>query len=168
MNGWQQCTELESHTILIHVFFTLKFNPSKNPKDWPGIREPIPSITYTTLNIYREPEAAALESDLSRAFLKAFRTLVHPGAYLYAMEWPMKFYRVSPHEMPDDDDEWPISVSPRNPLCYFFLSRDFSVGLFRDSWEGTICVFGTPLIAALKDHPPRILQPPIRVNSIAV
>ena len=134
------------------------------PRHWPGIREPTPSVTYYIGWYYGHPEAEALESELDAAVIDAFRRCVPPGGRLYALDWMHPSYSADPHAI--SAAELRVPVLP-NGDYYLYLAPDLSFGTFGHPWEQTICVFGAPLLAATESNRPRLLTRAVRSHVAA-
>jgi len=142
------------------------FQPSVHEEDWPGIREPDPSETYSISHVYDGEDElyAKLNRELQDWGLRAFRTLLHgETAWLFALDWQHACYRFRPH-IPfavDEFGEWPIPLLP-NGDYYIFLHSEFAWGVFGHPWEQTICVFGKELLALVEQGRPTLLSQRIR------
>jgi len=109
------------------------FNPSIHPKDWPSIKEPNPSITFS---IEADVE---FEDILTEAFLQLSKS----KKISYILDWYHQYYYVSDEQKEFslyDDGDYIIN-----------LSQDFSQGTFGHPWEQTLCVFGKELVDLTKD-----------------
>lgn len=113
------------------------FFPSVDPKMWPGIDEPSPSITLSlTEHADREwPD----EQVFIGFFQKAFNLLNGQARIRYILDWSHKCHyapKVFPNRFwvyPDGD----------YAIC---LSEDMQNGTFGHPWEKTICIFGEELL----------------------
>lgn len=164
--AWKELTDGESRAVWDRFYAEFNFRPSVYPKDWPGIREPAPSITYSISVIYKAlSRPKALERDLNAKTLAALRRCVGPEQSLYVLDWQHICYTFYPHEFSDADElkAWKVPVLP-NGDYYIFLAGDFRFGLFGHPWEQTICVFGQVLLDAFALDMPLIFTEIVREN----
>jgi hypothetical protein len=133
-----------------------KFNPSVEPKNWPGIIEPSPSFTISLTESedgdYPESEA------ITNYFRNIFNELEGSSKIRYILDWchtcyyaPDKFEK-APWVYPDGD----------YAIC---LNESMSCGTFGHPWEKTICIFGEPLIELTRHSFPSKLSRVIRENT---
>jgi hypothetical protein len=165
MDGaWEILTEAEMDTAWDRFYAEFNFRPSVHPQDWPGIKEPTPSTTYSISSFYRAmSNPRVLENDLNVKTLEALQKCVEPERRLYALDWQHNCYWLYPHRTFDAhrSGAWKVPVLP-NGDYYIFLAEDFSFGLFGHPWEQTICVFGQVLLDALAQDMPLLFAKPIR------
>ncbi len=149
----------------------IRFRPSTNPQDWPGINEPFPSATYAIGHIYSLgiDQVTTLENDLNQKTLKALQKCTHSSERLYVLDWQHPCYWLYPHREFDSEklEAWAIPVFP-NGDYYIFLAEDFRFGIFGHPWEMTICVYGEPLLNAFSQHQPLLFTQTIRKNGQVV
>ena len=166
MRAWEVLDEATYTRVWDRFEAAFAFRPSVEPAEWPGVREPTPSVTYAIGHIYGEPEAraTALEADLEAALLAAFRALSPASgsdAFVYALDWQHPAYRFHVHSSQAAAEEWRVPALP-NGDYYIFLAPDFRWGVFGHPWEQTMCVFGAELLAALAHRAPRLFGQPVR------
>ncbi len=142
------------------------FRPSVKRKDWPGIKEPVPSVTYSISSIYSYPDSGVtytrLEKDLNQKTLAAFRRCVRPGEMIYALDWQHQCYFFDPHKQVSEDTHlWKVPVLP-NGDYYIFLAQDFRFGIFGHPWEQTMCIFGSELLKAFESNEPQLFNRAVR------
>jgi hypothetical protein len=160
MDAWVELAHSEYNRVWDRFYRDFEFRPSIYPEDFPGIREPVPSVTYALPRVdgeIRLPTPGDTD-DLHAAMLAAFRTCTPSGGRIYALDWQHTSYYLAPRAA---FEEWLIPILPDGDY-YIFLAQDFSWGMFGHPWEWTICAFGTPLFAALKQRWPRLFDTPIR------
>ncbi len=172
MQGWDLLDDAELRRVWDRFYDDFAFRPSVYPKDFPGIREPHPSITWAL----RRPWDGDGEVDLHTVFLAAFRACTPPDGFLYALDWQHPCYRFQPHDFrpqvsfQEDEygrpvlsngDYWPVPVLP-NGDYYIFLVHDFTWGVFGHPWEWTMCVFGETLLTAITQHLPQMFATIVR------
>jgi hypothetical protein len=75
MTAWQPLTSSEYDDVWNRFEGAFWFTPSMHPEDWPGFREPTPSITYDISQVYGGGAAnyVRLVSDLLPKTIGAFR-----------------------------------------------------------------------------------------------
>jgi hypothetical protein len=140
--AWTPLTSEEYDAVWDRFYREFSFHPSVNPEDFPGIREPVPSITWT---LHPSPWTVEDEDELHHRFLAAFKACTTAEEVLYALDWQHTCYWFCPHV---PFEEWVVPVLP-NGDYYIFLSHDFSWGVFGHPWEWTLCGFGKPFLEAL-------------------
>ncbi len=164
---WIKLTNSQTDDAWSEFYDKYKFRPSVDPREFPGIEEPVPSVTYSySRNQKADEESSFLfEQDLTRRVLVAFREIVAPGDSLLALDWQHQCYSVDPHAIEPSElaANWLIPVLPDGDYS-IFLTKHFDVGIFGHPWEETICVFGQPLIAALELLHPLSFTDVIRKN----
>lgn len=142
-----------------------QFRASIKAADWPGIVEPIPSVTYSVQNAFGSGSNEIFYSlfyETNEKFRKAFRACTRQNEKIYALDWHHEAFWFYPHgEMESNTasvadeyerrnfDAWKIPVFPDGDY-YIFLAEDFRFGTFGHPWEQTICVFGQQLIDAIE------------------
>jgi len=165
MDGaWEILTETEMDTAWDRFYAEFNFRPSGHPQDWPSIKEPTPSATYSISSFYGAmSNPRVLEKDLNVKTLEALRICVEPERRLYALDWQHNCYWLYPHRRFDAHRSraWKVPVLP-NGDYYIFIAEDFSFGLFGHPWEQTICVFGQALLNALAQNMPLHFAKPVR------
>jgi hypothetical protein len=143
----------------------LHFRPGMEPPDWPGIREPEPSLTWDISGAYvlDDDRCANALVDLRLCTLQALRACTRPGEELYAAAWQHACYAVNPHGGPGAVDVscWPVPVFP-DGVYTLFLAADGRFGLFGHPWEMTVCVFGRELLDAYAEDPPWLFRKLVR------
>ncbi|MDP9033180.1 MAG: DUF2716 domain-containing protein [Myxococcota bacterium] len=152
-------TDTEERAVWERFRREFAFRPSVRAEDWPGIREPAPSITYAIPERYNEDDL----ENLDRHVLRAFRACTGPEERLYALDWQHACFWLRPHaKLPDDGTRvWSIPVLPTGDYA-IFLAESFRFGIFGHPWERTWCVFGAELLAAFEDETPRLFSSVMR------
>jgi hypothetical protein len=161
---WTKLDEKAYTSIWDRFELTFDFHPSIEPRYWPGIQEPTPSVTYDIGWIYGNPEAETLEAELDEKVIDALRRCVPPSGRVYVLDWQHDCYVVDPHAVSAADLRVPVLP---NGDYYLYLAPDVSFGTFGHPWEQTICVFGAPLLAAMDSNRPRLLSRPVRSRAPA-
>jgi hypothetical protein len=165
--AWEPLVKSEENTVWDLFYEQFHFKPSVKAQDWPGIKEPTPSVTYDISHVFPELAAAtAKESDLNMEVLTLFRQSVLPGERLYALDWQHPCYWFNPYGQFEFSEvyEGMIPVFPDGDYS-IFLADDFRFGTFGHPWEQTICVFGETLLKLIERDRPRMLGRVIRRNA---
>jgi hypothetical protein len=167
-DAWARLGEAETNQVWDRFSSAFAFRASATAEDWPGIREPVPSITWdlarTRPGLLSKHWRFAVEpADLHTLVLAAFRDCTGDGQWSYALDWQHPAYRFWPHRLTewDRDDAWEVPVFPDGDY-YAFMAPDFSFGTFGHPWEASFCVFGAKLLGALETHNRGILNTVIR------
>lgn len=148
-DGWRGLTSSED--LAYWVAFTGKFGelrPGIDPKSWPAIVEPVPSVTFDLDT--SGPATWATQMDAVNAeALRCFVTEFKDGSDWIVLNWRHPGYSldVGVHALAPDA-EWRVPVHPDGDY-YCFARPDFSEGTFGHPWERTLCVFGPRLVASL-------------------
>lgn len=167
-NAWQELKGAEESRVWDRFEREFLFNPSVHAANWPGIREPQPSETYSISGVYAGDEShyTKLNADLQRWGLIAFQELLPSESdWLHALDWQHPCYRFYPHipfEL-DEFGEWTVPILP-NGDYYIFLAQELSWGIFGHPWEQTMCLFGAPMLATLEKNRPQLLTKLVRRN----
>jgi hypothetical protein len=137
------------------------FRAGTEPLDWPGIREPVPSITYQITEIWQGDITRfnALTDDLCSSILAAFREIVPVGQRVTAWDPYHQLYEWDPHQFgkPLPRANWPILPLPNSEYT-IFLDASWQNGLFGHPWEQTLCVIGDSFVGALAHSPVKLLH----------
>jgi hypothetical protein len=97
----------------------------------------------------------AIEAEFTLKLLDAFRRLVPKGKSLLVVgHWQLQWYEFDPHGGVSaiTRDEWARPILTDE--AFHFVARDLSYGTHHD-WRGEITIFGSELLAALEQDPPR-------------
>lgn len=143
----------------------LSFKP--HTKEFPGINEPSPSITYRVSSIW-ETDAEnhrRILADFHACAYKAFRCCVQEGQWLFATDvyhYDHWFYPRSAFEW-SNPDAWKTPLFPNGEYS-IFVPKSCYFGLFGHPWEQTICIFGSPLVSAFELYKPELFRHIIRKN----
>jgi hypothetical protein len=168
--AWEELTSAEMDLVWDRSYAEFKFHPSIHPKDWPGILEPNPSVTYSISSFYGISTAIAtdMQKDLSVETLEALRKCVRgTRERVYALDWNHTCYWFYPNAIfrAKETDAWKVPILP-NGDYYIFLAEDFRFGIFGHPWEQTICIFGQELLDAFATAPPKTLTHIVRKNGV--
>lgn len=162
---WQELDKSEYDSVWDRFYAQFEFNPSVKSEDWPGIEEPVPSVTYSIADVYESDgdRHRMLTENLNKWALQIFRELLTKDEWLYALEWQSTGYHFFPHRRFERNQygEWPIPVVP-NGDYYNFLECNFEWGIIGHPWEQTMCLFGERLLAAVASTKPALFRIPVR------
>jgi Protein of unknown function (DUF2716) len=155
----------DAETELLDAFSVrFSFRPSIDPRQWPSIKEPEPSVTLDLSPTW----ADGMARDPDELILNVLTAAFPAGEPLAAINynhsawwfWPHQFstvVRESPYsELPTREimikpdvfvaaDSWPVHPFPNGDYS-IILSPDLTSGTFGHPWEQTLCVFGDRLI----------------------
>lgn len=160
-SAWKKLSDNEDDKIWSAVYNRLGFKPSVYAKDFPGFKEPVPSITYSFAEIWGD-EFEALSADLHNKAHEIFRRVTPAGEFLYALDWQHQCYRHFPDQMEtSEENAWEIPALP-NGDYYIFLEKSLKFGWLGHPWEQSICIFGEPMLSELKRFRPKVFRNPIR------
>ncbi len=159
MNNWIYLSEAEEDEIWNKFRKEFEFRPSVHEIDFPGIKEPIPSVTYDVSYVFSSVDREALVTDLQKKLLKAFQRVTKQGELVYAMDWQHQCYKFDPKAKICQD--WEIPALPDGDY-YIFLTKDLMYGQFGHPWEESICVFGKEFLNVLSADLPRMFTKVIR------
>jgi hypothetical protein len=141
----------------------LSFAP--DPKQFPGIAEPAPSVTWPLGSAFDTVESFdSLEESLTDIFRRHLPAVV-PAEDLYWLDWHHVGYRFDPQRVGGaGQPEWPGAAYP-NGDYYLYVTADLRLGTFGHPSEHTLCVFGADLLAATEAELTDLLGPPLRKSS---
>lgn len=161
MTAWVELNEAEHNAIWDRFEDVFDFRPSVSAKSWPGIKEPVPSRTYSITDMWDREH----EEKVAARFIAAFRGCLTKTERLYVLDWQHPCYSLDPRQLPTSTEPglWPIPIIPNGDYS-IFLAPDFRFGTFGHPWEETLCIFGRSLLDALARDIPTILTRPVRVD----
>jgi len=140
-----------------------EFRPSTHERDFPGIDEPTPSITY------RLKEFGSMDPDLANAWaLDVMKACQPQGTKIIALDWQHFCWWLDVH-LPDAIEDWErrIPLLPNGDYS-IFLSRELNSGMFGHPWERSLCIFGGPFLEAIRRNPPGFVEGILRENGRAL
>ncbi|MFJ9546849.1 DUF2716 domain-containing protein [Streptomyces erythrochromogenes] len=121
---------------------------------YPGFAAPAPCATWRL--------RSTLTDELDLIVRPALVASTRPGGRLVWLDWQHTGYTFDPHRVGSPGaPDWPGEVYP-NGDYYLFLHPDLEFGTFGHPWEGTLTVFGTPLLAAVEAELTALLGEPLR------
>ena len=147
--AWIELTDAEEEHLWDRFHREFAFRPSVRPEDWPGIREPVSSITYAVPDSYTDEDL----DDLHRQVLGAFRACTRPEERLYALDWQHLLLLVPAARQPGSPRRATMRLGLRfcraatsGASCVLpdgdysiFLAEDFRFGIFGHLCERTWC-----------------------------
>lgn len=154
--GWTPLSDAE--VVSIWESFTEKytFRRGVDQKSWPGINEPVNSVTWDVsllLRLYDEDQSGlqAVEESLHRTLITSLKKQLKPGDRVFALDFNHQCYtfetdNISMHDL----NSWPITVLPAGDY-HVFLSSDLGFGIFGHPWEKSLCIFGDNFHQSFKD-----------------
>ena len=164
---WRQLSRSEADPIWDRFYTQFSFRPSVKAEDWPGIVEPVPSITWNISEAWNDPDPNLTESnaETNSSILQALRAATSQTDKVFALDWQHPCFEFALHssEAAVEPASWPIPVIPNGDYS-IFLSADFRLGLFGHPWEATVCVFGESLLTGVRASTPPLFSPVVRCN----
>lgn len=171
---WRELETPEKRALWDRFYLHFGFRPSIRPEDWPGIAEPEPSMTWSIQIALADPDPLMVETHraFNGALLDALRGFVPLQAPVLALEWQHTCYEFFPHQHHGAVDvngsgpnpsPWQLPILPDGEYS-IFVPHDFSWGTFGHPWEGTLCVWGEPLLARLSPFLDKRLETVVRRN----
>lgn len=165
----------ESDRIWDRFDAVFDFRPSMS--EFPGIREPMPSVTWSLEALAEDPRWRK-RTQLTDIVLDGLVASTLAGESVYVLDWQHTCYVVRP-EMPPTDMFLPHALErrtregwPRSPFpdgdYYIFLSEDLSFGSFGHPWERSLCVFGAPLLEKVTGALDELLRDVLRRDGVPV
>ncbi|MFG3343592.1 DUF2716 domain-containing protein [Streptomyces sp. NPDC048018] len=138
------------------------FRPST--RAFPGIDEPVPSVTWSLDVLYRPDRTVDDDRlDSCEAVVRgALRDLTRPGDLLSFLDWQHTGYAFDPHRVGGPGmPPWPGDAYPDGDY-YLNVHPDLRFGTFGHPWEHTLCVWGEDLLAAVEGQLGTLLGVPLR------
>jgi len=162
MSAWTVIPEQECLSIWKEFEARLDFAPSV--AQFPGIREPTPSETFSTIAVWDSPEAAQrLTIDIDDVALRVISSFTSTKGRVIALDWQHECYYFTPSLY---DGAWEVPSLPDGDYA-IFLSEDLQDGWFGHPWEPSICVFGERATASLAEGLPILFSRRIRRNGVS-
>ncbi|GAA1186042.1 hypothetical protein F4556_007181 [Kitasatospora gansuensis] len=156
--------------------FDAKFDFRASMHDFPGITEPVPSITWSLDALNDDPGDRKLDH-LVDLVQDGLAKCSNPGESLWILDWQHTCYRLRPDLPPTDmflprvlegrsREGWPRSPYPDGDY-YIFLADDLRFGTFGHPWEHSLCVFGSELLDAITEDVDQVLQRVLRRDGLS-
>lgn len=166
--SWKELSSAQSDATWDRFIAKFAFRPSTTV--WPGIREPLESVTYQIGGAYGAPDRyARITLDLSHKLVAALQRCVADGDVVHVLDWQHRSYEFDPH-VPfsfESANDWPIPALP-NGDYYLFLDPELRFGTFGHPWEQSLCIFGQTLVDAIGADLRLLFGRPIRVGGMVV
>ena len=157
MSAWSVIPEHECDLIWDRFYASFSFRPSVST--FPGIMEPVPSVTYSIAAAFASPgDPDHITDDLDDVALRVFSGIAGPSGRVITLDWQHECYYFEPYR---HDGRWVIPTFPDGDY-YIFVSEDMADGWFGHPWEQTICVFGHRAISSLELGLPKLFSSPVR------
>ncbi|CAL9330257.1 DUF2716 domain-containing protein [Streptomyces sp. enrichment culture] len=161
--------EAEYRSVWDRFYTEFAFSPSVNPAEWPAVKEPVDSVTWSLASLDEDPNyrrldrfVAVVEQGLTAVVEQGLTACVEPQARLFALDWQHISYSFAPHRVGGQGQApWPLSPYPDGDY-YIYLSEDFRLGSFGHPWESSVCLFGQELLDTVATEIDDILGPPMR------
>jgi hypothetical protein len=145
---------------------------------FPAIKEPVPSVTYWITN-YNDDSYEYLQKSLSRYF----QHLIPEGEWIYVIDWRYPVdkeydegqdisYKFYPHLSGDcpvnllSEGYWGNNYRGEN--FYIFTERNFEFGVFGNTQEQTMCVFGESLLNEVEKEKAILFDRVLRRNGLEI
>ena len=150
MSNWNILSEAEYNRAWDYIFDELKFNPSPYvAKKFDNL--PSPNIWFDTASIF---DGFFIQSDFDELYFVALNLLkqISKSKNIIALDWQHECFSFNPY-LPFDrfeNDTWGIPFLPDGDST-FFLTNDFSNGVFGDGINLQICFWGKELLDAFKE-----------------
>ncbi|SDJ08406.1 Protein of unknown function [Frankineae bacterium MT45] len=147
--AWTDIDEQDCKALWARFDQRFSFRAGVDPKLWPAIREPSPSVTFD-LSVLRDgAQRGAAYDAINAEALRAFVWALPDCDEVIALDWQHPAYRFNPaNQALTWGAEWKIPVYPDGDYSAF-LTEDYSEGTFGHPWEQTICVMGERLVDSL-------------------
>jgi hypothetical protein len=148
-DAWIELTDDEYHSVWSQFDQQFHFRASTTPDGWPGIREPVASVTFDLSAIADGPRRGAAYDAVNAEALRAFVWALPEVDRWIALDWqhPAYWFHPAPFALTWKPD-WSVPVYPDGDY-FSFLVPEMTAGTFGHPWEKTLCVFGDPLVSTL-------------------
>ncbi|MEV7558575.1 DUF2716 domain-containing protein [Streptomyces sp. NPDC089795] len=141
--------------------FYADFDFAPSMRHRPAITEPSPSAVWDLHSHHRlVPD---LPAELDAIVRRGLLTATEPGEFVYWLDWQHDGYRYDPRR---------VGIPGRPPVpglgtypdgdYYLHLTDDMRLGTFGHPWEGTLTVWGAPLLSAVEADLTDLLGDPVR------
>ncbi|MFO0881260.1 MAG: DUF2716 domain-containing protein [Gemmataceae bacterium] len=156
--GWTPIADAENEELWATFTTRFSFRRSVSRSEGPAIKEPAPFVTWSVSGVR---ELYAMDAQQFRAIewrsreqlLQALVGLGNLVGRMYALDLNHAGHSFDPNVVAHRSvDKWPVPLIPIHNYS-LFVDPTFSVGLFSDPWEESICVFGESLVEQLVRNP---------------
>ncbi|MFF3689532.1 DUF2716 domain-containing protein [Streptomyces sp. NPDC002187] len=156
-----QLPEAEYRRVWDRFYTEFAFRPSMNSAEWPAIKEPVESVTWSLAPLEDDPDYERLDR-LVEVIERGLTSCVPPQGGLFALDWQHASFRFLPHMVGGPGQKsWPLSPYPDGDY-YVLLTEDFLIGSFGHPWEESLCLFGQGLLDVVGVQVDEILGVPMR------
>lgn len=154
MNNWQILSHKQSSLAWEYIYEQMQFNPRGEEK---LIDIPEPSRCYDISSYYDAGFREDYYNDLHEKIRQVFCIVTHKGERVIALNWQHDGYSFDPRLEFEKDEfgEWLVPVFPNGDYI-FFLTADFSNGIFCDGINLSICLFGDKMLQSTEVNLPVI------------
>lgn len=155
MNNWQLLNDLEYAKAWNFLYEELHFSPFESYL----IILPDPKKDFDISKYYDDGFSQELYDDLHKDALFWLKK-VSKGKRIFALNWQHDCYSFNtdlPFEK-DEFDEWLVPVFPNGDYI-FFMTNDFSSGIFADGINLKLSIWGEALMRAFECKKPEMLSP---------
>jgi hypothetical protein len=173
--AWESMAREEEDRLWDRFYDQFRFHPSIERKNWPSIREPLPSVTLDLSGVCVADQRGVMTNmrdfvanvrDIDLTCASAFQRCTSPSGRLAVLDWQHPCYWFWPHRLDLDElrRTWELdpgithegahylsypdmrrSAYPDGDY-YIFLAEDLRFGTFGHPWEETLCLFGHELL----------------------
>lgn len=154
MKYWEELNTIEYKSAWDFVYGKLSFKSKEKSK---LIALPTPCVCFDISNFYDDGFQEELYDDLHEFVIRQFQ-VISKGEKVYALNWQHDCYFFYPKLSVDRDefDEWLVPVFPNGDYI-FFLTSDFTNGIFADGINLKISFWGKEIVDAIEMDKPKML-----------
>jgi hypothetical protein len=157
MRNWKILSEFEYNSVWNFIFDELKFNPSPyQAKKFDNL--PLPNIWFDTSFIFDQVFSPSDFDELHTVALELLKK-ISKNNNIYALDWQHECFSFNPNLSFDrfENGDWGIPFLPDGDST-FFLTNDYSNGIYGDGINLQICFWGDELLNAFNSiEIPKIL-----------
>ena len=131
--------------------FEQRYHFAPSMQSWPGIDEPVPSVTFDLAPVFDDSVQARFNAGERAVNALAVLALVRAfpeDQRLLVLDWQHPCRWFWPHRQVLQPEALHWLVVP-NGDYYAVVTEDLDTGTFGHPWEQTLCVFGEPLLRTL-------------------
>jgi hypothetical protein len=136
--GWLPVDDGDGEALWRRFAATFGFRAGTTAKDWPAIREPVPSVTYGLGPFTGERMAA-----VARLVADVLRAVTRPEETVVFHDWVHPSSRLLPHRLTDEGPLFP------NGDYAIAVAEDLRFGVLGHPWERSLCFFGAAAVDAV-------------------
>jgi hypothetical protein len=157
MENWQELDDVVAVGAWNFIFIDLKFSPYIYGEKI-SVNSTLPKTTFDISKFYNSGFSEQAYEDLHRVAIFWFKDIAINGK-IFALKWQQSAYSFTPF-LPfelDEFGEWLVPLFPNGDF-EFFLSPDFSNGIFADGINFKITFWGSKIIDSLKINFPMMFE----------